>query len=276
MVRDDISQLYKYMGMQSHDYFDFQAEDDYHNRIARILTRRTANKSSASPQKVALERKSKVVAIISTGHLPGKKLVSSLALLATKKLKGKVPVHVADLIPTDNDHDEKVFLLPNGVRHILINTAAQVVRMEMSKDVDWLGRQILADHDDGLIFIDVPEQVMHMRPQAMAIADLVLVLLPATVGAIRAVEETELELQEFYSTRPSGKAGYLLIEVPNAENLPALIQNQLTAHHELFSPAVLKKDSILSAKELTSGAKTDSVEYQNLENTLNFIFEKTV
>ena len=128
MVRDDISQLYKYLGMQSHDYFDFQAEDDYHNRIARILNLRIANKSKTT----APERKSKVVAIISTGHLPGRKLVSSLALLATKKLKGKVPVHVTDLVPTEGHHEEKSFLLPNGVRHILINTNEQIVRMEMS------------------------------------------------------------------------------------------------------------------------------------------------
>jgi cellulose biosynthesis protein BcsQ len=276
MVRDDISQLYKYMGMQSHDYFDFQAEDDYHNRIARILNLRIANKPSTYIKTTTPERKSKVVAVISTGHLPGRKLVSSLALLATKKLKGKVPVHVTDLIPTDGNHEEKSFLLPNGIRHILINTNEQVVRMEMSKDIDWLGRQILADNDDGIIFIDVPEQVMHMRPQAMAIADLVLVLLPATVGAIRAIEETELELKEFYSTRPTGNVGYVLVEVENAQNLPPLIQHELMIHSDLIVPAILKKETIPSARDLSAGIQTNSVEYQNLEKTINYIFEKAV
>lgn len=272
MVRDDISQLYKYMGMQSHDYFDFQAEDDYRNRIARILNLRITNKSKTT----ASERKSKVVAVISTGHLPGKKLISSLALLATKKLKGKVPVHVTDLIPTDGNHEEKSFLLPNGVRHILINTNEQIVRMEMSKDIDWLGRQILADNDDGIIFIDVPEQVMHMRPQAMAIADLVLVLLPSTVGAIRAIEETELELKEFYSTRPSGNVGYILVEVENAQNLPPLIQHEMMSHSDLIVPVILKKETIPSARDISAGIQANSAEYQNLEKTINYIFEKAV
>lgn len=276
MVRDDISRLYKYMGMQSHDYFDFQAEEDYHNRIASILGRRVTNRTSSSSPKATSERKSKVVAVISTGHLPGRKLVSSLAFLAAKKFKGKIPVHVTDLIPATNDQTEKTFLLPNGIRHILINTSEQVVRMEMSKDVDWLGRQIFADNDDGLIFLDVPEQVMHMRPQAMAIADLVLVLLPSTVGAIRAIEESESELQEFYANRPAAGIGYILIEVPNAETLPPLIQNQLISHKDLFVPAVLKKEEILSAQELAANIDADSAAYQNLEKTINFIFEKAV
>lgn len=276
MVRDDISRLYKYMGMQSHDYFDFQAEEDYHNRIASILGRRVTNRTSSSSPRATSERKSKVVAVISTGHLPGRKLVSSLAFLAAKKFKGKIPVHVTDLIPATNDQTEKTFLLPNGIRHILINTSEQVVRMEMSKDVDWLGRQIFADNDDGLIFLDVPEQVMHMRPQAMAIADLVLVLLPSTVGAIRAIEESESELQEFYLNRPAAGIGYILIEVPNAETLPPLIQNQLISHKNLFVPAVLKKEEILSAQELAANIDADSDAYQNLEKTINFIFEKAV
>lgn len=276
MHRDDISQLYKYLGQSVHSYLDFQTEANFSKRINRIILRRSESMPAKGVAKRAASpaRKSKIIAIISMGNLPGRKLTSSLAWMASNRFKGKVPVHVVDLVPSDNLQEEKSFLNKNGVKHILLNTSAQVVRMELAKEIDWLGRELIADNDDGLIIVDVPERVMHMRHQAMAIADMLLVMIPATAGAVRAIEDVELEIAEVLSPELKARVGYLLVKSEDAECIPPLLLSELVAHKDLFVPLCLQKESIPSAQDLSVGVNTDSVEYQCLEGVLNFILGK--
>ena len=273
MLKDDIARLYKMIGKSAHDYFDFQAEGEYHNRIDSLIKRRAASRIGKSMTQPT-QRKSKIVAVISRGHLPGRKLVSSLAFLAASKLKEDTSVHVVDLIPVASQSEEKSVLLSNGIRHVLIDTSAQVVRMEMAKEMDWLGRQILADHDDGLILLDVPEQVMHMRHNSMAIADFILVLLPGTVGAIRAIEETEAELEEFFAARPSANVCYLIVESSSSENMSALIKGELISHHDLIVPVVVNKEQMPNVLELSSAVNPNPVGSCDLEKIIDYIFER--
>lgn len=272
MQRDDISVLYKHLGRPSQGYLDFQTEDDFRVRVDRIAARR-AN-SASSVRAGASPRKNKVVAVISLGDLYSRKLVASLAAVATQGLKGQVPVHVVDLIPVDQHHEEKNFLLSSGIRHVLIDTSVQSVRMEVAKEVEWLERQITAEQDDGFFFVDVPEAVMHVRHHAMAAADMLLVLIPATQGAVRAIEDIEAELNESMSSGLKKGVHYLLVESSEFDNLSPLLQEELMSHRDLFVPVRLQKEAILSSRDLLAGAAAKSPEYIRLVEISNFVLGK--
>lgn len=270
MLRDDISVLYRHLGRPSQGYLDFQTEDDFRERINRVAARR----ASLVPSTGSPERKAKVVAVISLGDLYSRKLVASLAGVATQGLKGQVPVHVVDLIPVDHDHEEKNFQISSGIRHVLIDTSKQSVKMEATKEIAWLERQIIADQDDGVFFVDVPESVMHVRHHAMSAADMLLVLVPATHGAVRAIEDIEAELKESQSEGLKYGVHYLLVESTDFECLSPLLQEELMSHHDLFVPVRLQKETMLSSKELLAGAKAKSAEYISLVEICNFILGK--
>lgn len=275
MYRDDISRLYKYLGQPSQSYLDFQTEDDFRERINRVaIRRRNAAWPIGIPPVVSPLRQSKIIAVISAGHMPGRKLVASLAWIASRRLGEKVPVHVADLIPANNQQEEQTFLLSNGIRHILVDTSGQTARMEAAKEIAWLERQITADHDAGLIFMDVPECVMHARHHAMAAADMVLVLLPAAMSSVRAIEDVESELGETLLRDMAGKLRYLLVESKDFEGLCPRLQEELVSHRDLFVPVCLPAESFPGARELSAGLQLDSAEYRGLQDICNFIFGK--
>lgn len=273
MQRDDISRLYKYLGQPSQNYLDFQTEDDFRERIDRVASRRRGLPSVAGTQPApGLLRQSKIVAIVSVGHLPGRKLVGSLAWIASRRLRGRVPVHIVDLIPVNEPLEDQSILRSNGIRHVLIDTSDQVVRMEATREIAWLERQIAADHDDGLIFVDVPEQVMHARHQALAAADIVLVLVPDAMSSVRAIEDVELELGELASLRRENRLHYLLVDAGDFESLPPLLHDELMSHEDLFVPVRLSAESFPGARELANGSGLEQGQHRELLDICDFIF----
>ncbi len=275
MQRDDISRLYKYLGQPSQNYLDFQTEDDFRERINRVALRRSDPASAIGMPPVVISlRQSKIIAVVSVGHLPGRKLVGSLAWIASRRLQGKVPVHVMDLITANNHQEEQSFLLSNGIRHILIDTSEQAIRIEAAREIAWLERQITADHDDGLIFMDVPERVMHTRHHALAAADIVLVLLPAAMSSVRAIEDIESELRELASSSLGNRLHYLLVEANDFESLSPRLHEELMSHEDLFVPVRLSAESFPSTRELAEGGGSESAEHHGLRDICNFIFGK--
>ncbi|MDD4963440.1 MAG: hypothetical protein PHI11_05910 [Gallionella sp.] len=274
MQRDDISHLYQQLGQGTYSYLDFQTEDNFHKRIDRVLLRRTQAKLAGivTDHIAPVARSSKVVAVISIGQMPGKKLVSGLAWMAAKRYKR--PVRVVDLFASDSVHEDTSFLVEDGIKHILLNTSDQVVRMELAKDINWLGNEITADDDDGLIFVDVPERVMHIRHQAIAMADMLLILIPATVAVVRAIEDIESEIHEILSADVQSKVGYLLISSDGSENLSPLLFDELVSHQDLFVSFSLHKESIPNVQTLSNIGSSNSVEYKNLDGILSFIARK--
>lgn len=279
MHRDDISRLYKYLGISAHSYLDFQTEEDFRRRIDDLLQMRAQVVEPASDSEAAQVKRSvhpgKVVAVVSMGHLPGRKLVSSLAWMAAHRGKGKLPVRVVDLIPFEGQQEEKVFLLANGVKHILLNTSEQVARMELAKDIGWVGREII-DDEDGLVIVDVPERVVHVRQQVLAIADVLIVLIPATVAAVRAIEEIEQEIAEILPLELRNSTNYLLVSADVSESLPPLLMEELLSHEKLFVPFTIQRDAIPSAYELSFVGKKDSIEYETINKLLSFILGRVV
>lgn len=275
MQRDDISRLYKYLGQPSQNYLDFQTEDDFRERINRVaVRRRELSPAVGTPAVGGILRQSKIIAVVSVGHLPGRKLAGSLAWIASRRLRGKVPVHIVDLIPIDDHWEEQSFLHSNGIRHVLIDTSEQSVRMESAQETAWLERQIAADHDDGLIFVDVPERVMHARHQALAAADLVLVLLPDAMSSVRAIEDLELELGELASLRRENRLHYLLMEANDLENLPPRLREELMSHHDLFVPIRLSAEAFPGARELACGNGLEQEQQRGLQDVCEYIFGK--
>lgn len=270
MLRDDISVLYSHLGRPSQGYLDFQTEDDFRERINRIAARR----SGFTPSAESSARKGSIVAVISLGDLYSRKLVASLAGVATRGLKGQVPVHVVDLIPVGHDHEEKNILISSGIRHVLVDTSEQSVKMEATKEIAWLERQIIAGQDDGLFFVDVPESVMHVRRHAMAAADMLLVLIPATQGAVRAIEDIEAELKETQTEGLKNGVHYLLVESTEFECLSPLLLEELMSHQDLFVPVRLQREKMLSSSELLAGAAAKSDEYISLVEICNFVLGK--
>ncbi|KAF0200504.1 MAG: transposase IS30 [Gallionellaceae bacterium] len=61
------------IGESAHNYFDFQAEGEYHSRIESLIRPRAASRTGKLVT-LPMQRKSKIVAVISRGHLPGRKL----------------------------------------------------------------------------------------------------------------------------------------------------------------------------------------------------------
>lgn len=272
MHRDDISRLYKYLGQPSQNYLDFQTEDDFRERINRVALQRGQSVSEAPAS--ASSRRNKIIAVVSIGNLPGRKLVAGLAWAASRRLQGKVPVHVVDLIPTSHQEEEKAFLLSSGVRHVLIDTSDQAVRMEAVREVAWLERQIVADYDDGLIFVDVPERVMHARHHAMSAADLVLVLLPSAMTSVRAIEDIEAEFGEAQLFGVRDKLRYLLVETKDRENLSSWLRDELMAREELFAPLSLQAEAIPGMRELTAMNKLEAAGPRGLLDVCNFILAR--
>lgn len=269
MHRDDVSRLYKYLGQPSQNYLDFQTEDDFRERISRVAIRRA--ESASAPQAAPASRRSKIIAVVSVGNLPGRKLAAGLAWVASRRLQGKVPVHVVDLIPTGRPEEEKTFLLSGDVRHVLIDTSGQSVRMEAARESAWLEREIVADHDDGLIFVDVPERVMHARHHAMSAADLVLVLVPAALNSVRAIEDIESEFREVRLSGIRDKLRYLLMETQENENLSPWLREELLSREELFAPLCLQVESIPGARELAVMGKLEAAGHRSLLEVCNFI-----
>lgn len=275
MLGDDISRLYKYLGQPSQNYLDFHTEEGFHKRINRIISHRSQATLARGSARAGLPpRRSKIISVISFGKLPGRKLVASLAWAATQRLKGKIPVRVADLIPVEDQHEEKHFLQSNNITHILIDTSQQAVRMESIKEIAWLGRQITSDDEPGLIYVDVPERVMHVRHHAMATSDMVLVLLPATIGALRAIEEIESELGESLASSIEGGVHYLLAESADHEKLSQHLLDDLVSCTDLFVPDILHVESIPNAKQLSDGLKPDTASLHDLLKIHHFIFGK--
>lgn len=272
MNRDDISILYRYLGQSSHSYLDFHTEEDFRERINRVVARRALTKPAAagsSSSAKSPKRKSKVVAVVSMGNLYASKLVASMAFLASKRLKGKVPVHIVDLIPVDDLHDERSILLSNGIKHVLMDASDQTVRMESSKEIDWLERQITADYDDGLVFVDVPERVMHMRHHVMAAADMLVVMVPANMTVVRAIEDVESELKEVFASGVGYGVFYLMVELAGEGGLAPMLKDELLSHKDMFLPSCLHRDAIPSARELSAGI--EAVGYRSLVETCDFI-----
>lgn len=267
--RDDVSRLYKYLGQPSQNYLDFQIEDDFRERISRVAIRRA--ESASAPQAAPSSRRNKIIAVVSVGNLPGRKLAAGLAWVASRRFRGMVPVHVVDLIPTGRPEEEKTFLLSSGVRHVLIDTSGQSVRMEAVQESAWLERQIVADHDDGLTFVDVPERVMHARHHAMSAADLVLVLVPAAMNSVRAIEDIESEFGEARLSGIRDKLRYLLTETQEHENLSPWLREELISRDELFAPLCLQAESIPSARELAAMGKPEAAGHRSLLDVCNFI-----
>jgi hypothetical protein len=271
MYRDDVSRLYKYLGQPSQNYLDFQTEDDFRERMRQIAARRKGG-VQLGVQSGASSRRSKIVAVVSMGNLPGRKLVSGLAWVASRRLQGKVPVHVVDLIPVNDHQEEKSFLFSNGIRHVLIDTSEPSVRMAVAREAAWLEHQLAAEHDDGLIFVDVPERVMHARHHAMAAADMVLVLVPAAMNAVRAVEDIESELAEALLPAGVGRLRYLLVAAKDHEILPSWLQSELMLQKDMFVPLCLHAEAIPGMKELSAGLQPESAEYRNLADICNYLF----
>lgn len=275
MLGDDIFRLYKYLGQSSQNYLDFHTEEGFHKRIDRILRHRSRAASAKESARAKLPpRRSKIISVISFGNLPGRKLVASLAWAATQRLKGKIPVRVVDLIPVEDQHDEKQFLKSNNVTHVLIDTSQQAVRMESIKEVAWLGRQITSDDEPGLIYVDVPERVMHVRHHAMATSDMVIVFLPAAIGVLRSIEEIEAELGETLSSSIEGGVHYLLAESADHEKLSQHLLDDMIAYSELFVPDIMSVESMPSTRELSDGLKQDSAGLRDLLKIHHFIFGK--
>lgn len=274
MHRDDISRLYKYLGVSAHSYLDFQTEENFRRRIDSLLRLRERGAKAVGDSNTARSKRSdhpsKVVAVISMGHLPGRKLVSSLAWMAAQSGAGKRPVRVVDLIPFEGQQEEKVFLLANGVKHILLNTSEQVVRMELVKDIGWIGREIL-DDEAGLVIVDVPERVVHVRQQVLAIADVLIVLVPATVAALRAIEEIEQEIADILPFELRNSTRYLLVNTETSESLPPLLMEELLSREPLFVPFTIQREAIPSAYELSIAGQKDSKEYVSIDRLLSFV-----
>lgn len=261
MRRDDVSLLFDSLGLTSLSYVDFQTKDDLLSCVGRILAKRAelgASNGVSSPV-----RKRKVVAVISEGAIDAGRLVDGLAKAASQRLKGAVPVSVVDLAPVRQQ-------AVSGVRHVLINTISPVSRIAAAEDVAWLDREIAEASDEGLVFVDVPERVLHVRRNAIAAADMLLVLIPAVDGVARAVEEIELEMEEMFSSEWNSRAHYVLVEPAAGKGLAPAMQQELIAHKELFVPVCLRREAIADASE--ASAWTDVAGHRDLVEICNFIF----
>lgn len=236
MHRDDISALYLQLGLPSQHYQDFRTEEEFRSRIGKIAAVRAAARTAA---RIAV-RKHKIVTVVSVGDFPSKHFVGALAQASAQRLGGREPVQAVDLAPAvDGQSGHASF--GNGVSSILIDASTQVVRVEVKKDAAWLERQVDTLREGGVVFLDVPERVLHVRSQAMAMADLVLAVLPANMAAGRVVEDVEAGLNEI--GRSGARAvSYVLVEASDAKGFSAQLCNELMAGSELFAPAMIGKE----------------------------------
>jgi len=271
MHKDDISRLYKQLGVPVHGYLDFQMEENFRVRIDELLKLRALAMENGQAGIRSDSRRNKVVAVVSTEHLPGRKLVASLAWMASYRAKGKLPVRIVDLITFDGLQEEKTFLLADGVKHVLLDTSEQVEGAALVKDSNWIEREIIGDGEEGFVVVDVPEQVMHMRHDVLATTDVLLVLVPATLAAVFAVEEIERELVGLLSFGIKCSVVYLLVATDEVDSLSPLLLELLLSQERLFMPFVIQKDAIPSAYELSFIGRKDSMGYEMINKILSFI-----
>ena len=267
MLRDDISNLYRYLGQPSWQYHDFQTEENFRDRIVRVLSERAR---IAGKHKVTRTHKSKIVSIVSIGQLPGRKLVAGLAWFASQRLQKRVPVRVVDMIPTRKTQEDAPHQ-QNNITHVLVDTSSQRARMEALKEEAWFESQIVQDRNEqGLIFVDVPESVLHARHVAMAASDMVITLLPATLSSVRIMEELESELTEAVSSSMEGGIHYLLVESGDASTLSPHLLQELLAHTDLFVPHILHPATLASASQLNAAA-LDAPGNRELSNICDYV-----
>lgn len=233
MHRDDISALYLQLGLPSQHYQDFQTEDDFRERIGKVV----ANRAAARPRVAPLsERKNTIVAVVSVGDFPSREFVSGLAYQASQRPEGRGSVQVVDLVPVAATQDGRPVPSMDGVKSVLIDTSDQLVMIQAMSEVLWLEQRLDAELDGGLVFLDVSEQALHVRSQALVLADMALVLLPATLAADRVVEDIEGDLNE---KGASGMVSYLLFEEPDVKGLSPQLCEDLMSMRELFVPIML-------------------------------------
>lgn len=273
MHKDDISRLCKQLGMPINGYLDFQMQRDFRARIDSLLAGRALVAGDESVNALPEPRKNKVVAIVSTGHLPGRKLVASLARMASHRSKGKLPVHIVDLIAFDGMQEEKAFLLNDGIKHVLLDTSVSNTNSAIGKDAAWVKQEIAGEGENGFVVVDVPERVLHARHDVLINVDTLLVLIPATLDAIVAIEKAEREIADLLSSGVKCSVSYLLVAAEDSETLSALLVNELLSFDKLFVPFLIDQAVIPSADGLLTVVNKGSQGYEVVNKVLSFILE---